>query len=584
MNINKNMFPIFIGITGACIAYYFAMLWTFSGLLGEEYIPVGHDSFYHARRFLDFIAEPQNFYQYDSKIHAPEGSWLTWPWAYTVVIGYLTIFLSSIFDVEPLFLLWRTPTAFLFINAALFICVCKKLNLSNAHLSIAMGCFAFSPLTQGLHGFGVLDHHYIEYAFVLASLFCGLHWLEKLENIRRAVLFAVVLGVAPAFHNSLFILQVPLLVSIFIIWCREGIFFQRSIVIFSISLLLFTLGSVLPSEPFRVGQFSFYTLSWFHLFISICTALLVLYLNYFKYSKRNLFILIFVIAGMSFIIFSQIYQGLRFLDGDIGILKQFGEIQGGVAFVRAFGWRGTAAFYSYLFFLIPLSFIALYYLYVNDKRLKNIYFLSFSLFGILLLWQQFRLHYYGSFALYLPLLIASDILSKKQSNSTKPIVLATLLLFLLAYQPVFSQLFKFYPLGLERNYQATYDIYPHFKQQCSEDPGVVLARPNDGHYIRFHTICSVIANNFLISPQHEEKAKLALHLLSLPLTRIQKEYPWIKYIYVHNDSGYEGKEKDFQNLLQAKKKLPPNISIVFEKKNTLDSGREIILARLYKLN
>ncbi len=584
MSIRKNIIPILIVFTGACIAYYFAMLWTFSGLLEEEYIPVGHDSFYHARRFVDFIANPQNFYQFDSKIHAPEGSWLTWPWAYTVVIGYLTLFLSSLFDVDPLFILWRTPPAFVFVNAVLFICVCKKLNLSNSRLTIAMFCFAFSPLTQGLHGFGVLDHHYIEYTFVLASLCCGLYWFDSLENKRRAILFAMVLGIAPAFHNSLFILQIPLLVSILIIWYREGIASQRSIVFFSISLLLFTLLVVLPSEPFLAGQFSFYTLSWFHLFISICTSLIILYVNYFKYSKRSLFLLICILVCMSLIVFSQIHQGFRFFQGDIGILKQFGEIKGGFSFVRDFGWRSTAAFYSYLFFLIPLSLIAIYYLYINDKRLKNIYFLSFSLFGIFLLWQQFRLHYYGSFALYLPLLLVSDILSKKHSSSSRLILLVTVFLSLLVYQPVFTQLFKLYPLGLERDYQATRDIYPLFKRQCNEDPGVVLALPNDGHYIRFHTSCSVIANNFLISHQHEEKVKLALRLLSLPLTKIQEDYSWIKYVYVHNDSGYEGMEKEFQNLLQSKEKLPSNVSIVFEKKITLVSGREVILARLYKLN
>jgi hypothetical protein len=584
MNFRKNIFPILVGFIGGCIAYYFAMLWTFSGILDGEYIPVGHDSFYHARRFLDFIAEPSSFYQYDTKIHAPEGSWLTWPWAYTVIIGYLTIFLSFLFDIDPVFFLWRTPPAFVFVNAALFICVCKKLELSNSRLLIAMCCFAFSPLTQGLHGFGVLDHHYIEYTFVLASLCCGLHWFDNLENKRRAILLAAILGIAPAFHNSLFILQVPFLLSIFIIWCRAGILVQRSMVFFSISLLLFSLIAVLPSEPFRDGQFSFYTLSWFHLFISICTALLVLYINYFKFSKRNFFLLIFVLVFMGLVVLSQIYQGLRFFEGDIGILKQFGEIQGGVAFIRAFGWRGTVAFYSYLFFLIPLSLVALYYLYVNDKQLKNIYFIVFSLFGIFLLWQQFRLHYYGSFALYLPLLIASDILSKKQPSRTKPIVLTTIFLFLLSYQPVFSQLFKFYPLGLERDYEATHDIYPQFKQLCNVDPGVVLALPSDGHYIRFHTSCSIIANNFLISHQHEEKVRLVLNLLVLPLSKIQESYPWIKYVYVHYDPAYDGKGREHQDLLQVRNKLSTNISIVFEKRATMDNGHDVLLARIYKLN
>jgi hypothetical protein len=38
-----------------------------------EHFPVGNDSFYHARRILDAVRDLSAFYQFDPRIHAPEG-------------------------------------------------------------------------------------------------------------------------------------------------------------------------------------------------------------------------------------------------------------------------------------------------------------------------------------------------------------------------------------------------------------------------------------------------------------------------------------------------------------------------------
>ena len=57
--------------------------------LEAEYLPVSIDSFYHARRILDTAADPASFYQFDAKIHAPEGSLLPWPWGYDYAMGWI---------------------------------------------------------------------------------------------------------------------------------------------------------------------------------------------------------------------------------------------------------------------------------------------------------------------------------------------------------------------------------------------------------------------------------------------------------------------------------------------------------------
>ena len=92
------------------------------------------------------------------------------------------------------------------------------MRLSLPMQALAMLFFIVVPLTQVLHRVGMLDHHYMEHSFVLASLYLGLGWFEDLANRRRAVALAVLLGAAPAFHNGLFILQFPLLLTFACLW------------------------------------------------------------------------------------------------------------------------------------------------------------------------------------------------------------------------------------------------------------------------------------------------------------------------------------------------------------------------------
>ena len=43
----------------------------------------------------------------------------------------------------------------------------------------------------------------------------------------------------------------------------------------------------------------------------------------------------------------------------------------------------------------------------------------------------------------------------------------------------------------------------------------MLATSDDGHYISYHTNCAVLANNFLLTEQHENKVRETRRLLSL---------------------------------------------------------------------
>ena len=80
---------LLIWVVASILAAIFALEMTHATYLDGVWHPVGNDSFYHARRILDAVDSPRGFYQFDDMIHAPEGSWLTWPWAYDWTIAKL---------------------------------------------------------------------------------------------------------------------------------------------------------------------------------------------------------------------------------------------------------------------------------------------------------------------------------------------------------------------------------------------------------------------------------------------------------------------------------------------------------------
>src|ERR1043165_3459207 len=84
----RHRFVISWLLLGSLAAAVCSLIWP-AAHLGNELVPVGNDSFYHARRILDTAQNPSAFYEFDTHIHAPEGSLLTWPWGYDYAMAWL---------------------------------------------------------------------------------------------------------------------------------------------------------------------------------------------------------------------------------------------------------------------------------------------------------------------------------------------------------------------------------------------------------------------------------------------------------------------------------------------------------------
>jgi len=502
--------------------------------LNGESLPMGNDSFYHARRILDTVQDPGSFYQFDSKIHAPEGSLLVWPWGYDyamamIVRGAMAVGISA----EPIEILVWIPVATVLISIALMIIIARQLGLSPALTALAALCLGLSPTTQLLHSVSAIDHHSAEFIFILATLVTGLAWLRQPDNQTRALALAVVLGLAPAVHNGLFIVQLPLLVTLFVMWLQGRNMPARNSLMFGIGLLVTTFAILLPSLPFRMGHFEFYTLSWFHLYIAMCTAVTVTLLSRLKPTRVGIAILLAVSAVLLIPIIAEVAIARSFLAGMPKILQMIGEMMPPLRAAQVYGMAFISNYYSYLIWVVPLTATLCAYKAYRERLQPRLLFWITSLMGLALLVSQIRMHYYGSFALYLPWLILVQEFCERWPQHFKRVVLLTILGMLMVYfPPLRHQLVKPTAIANDMSFREVRPMLETLKELCAKEPGVVLADTDAGHYIRYYTECSTIANNFLLTPQQFEKVDEVMHLFTLTAEQFAKQAPQVKYVLI----------------------------------------------------
>lgn len=521
-----------IWTTGTFVAMLMALNILPASLVDGQYIPTGNDSFYHARRILDAVADLSSFYEYDLRIHVPEGSLLTWPWGYdyliaVVVKGAMALGLGS----DPMKILAYIPVAALTITLALVVLICVGLEFSAWVTLLAVLCTALLPLNQSLNGVGIIDHHYVELIFTLATLWSGMSWLRTPDSRKAAILAGVVMGVAPAMQNGLFVLQLPLIIAAAILWLRNLRMPLQPTVAFGVTLVLTTMLVLLPSQPFREFRFEFYLLSWFHLYIAVCTAIALTLFAWRPLSRRSFFI----VGGFGLLallpLASRVLIGGGFVVGEAEATEIIIEAKSPYALVQIQGLNTVLSYYSLLLFLAPLSMAGCAWYCVKRHPQRDVLlFCVASLVGLLLLLMQYRMHVFGSYALYLPLLL---LLDRASLPARRILVLSGVTVVLVgAYMPVRQQLFSEQIPGNDVHYALTRQFYPVMAEACRNAPGIVLAGSDAGHYIRFHTECSVIGDNFLLTEQHLRKFHELRTLMAMTPEQLLEHPLSIRYVYV----------------------------------------------------
>ena len=586
-----------IWLVFALVTAAVAMLYSSAAFVDGQYIPVGNDSFYHARRIIDAAIGARGFYQFDAMIHVPEGSWLNWPWAYDYLLALsLRAVLWVRPEIQPMRFLAYVPVFWVFVNAGLLTLIARRVRLTAAFTALGLLVFSLSPLTQNLHGLGLIDHHFIELTFVLLTVLFGLRLFDN-QSSRDAAALGAILGTASAFHNGLFILQIPVLAAIFLLWL-QGIAMTRSSLHWLAGTLFgTTLCIVLPSAPFYDMQFEFWTLSWFHLYVALGSATVLTFFAHRACSNTNTWLLAALGIALLLPMFARLMAGAAFLSGELDIIEHISEVQSPVSrLLETGGVKWVTSLYGWLILAAPVILILRVFKLFTEQRPEFVYLSVVMIFGISLMLSQYRLHPFGFWAIIIGGLLAIDDIRRKTSASTLVTSAVTLAVLALALQPPLrNQLFVRAPPGLDRNYAASRSLYPSLAAACAESPGTVLAVADDGHPIRYHTGCSVIVNNFLMTPLHLQKlleVDAYLHMTPQELvdsTDIRYLFVRLSDIFFSGPNGVQATPIDvirthnsplFFELAFAEK-LPDSYRLIDEVR--VDDERDFAFARIFEL-
>lgn len=569
-----------IWLVATAISVFLSMLVIDSAFFDGEYIPMGNDSFYHARRMLDTAVGTRGFYQFDDRIHVPDGSWIPWPWAYDYLMGqaaWLAQWLRP--SVDALGFLSYVPVVWLSVNAALFLAAAGQAGLTLSYRAMAMLAFALAPFVQLMHMVGKVDHHFVEFTLVLLVTWLGLRLFSGHRSRLSAIGLGIALGLAPGFHNGLFILQIPVLLATGILWLRDERLTRGDLNAMSLALVVTTLAIVLPSEPFQHGMFEFGLLSWFHLYVAACSSAVMVFLGWRGCDKKSLLVLGGLCVVLTLPLFGQLVHGAAFLSQDMTILADVIEAQSPYAlYFSEFGPDRTVAHYSWLLLLAP--FLLVYFLWRTFHRNPpgDVFFSVMTVFGLAFLLAQFRFNYFGLFSLIVGSLFVVQRFAEKYRWNGGYVAVGLLAGILIAYQPPLRQhLFAVYALGAAPLYERARPLILNLAERCAQEPGIILANANDGNYLLFHTDCSVVSNNFRLTSNDEKKIAEIAAMMQLPPDALRERHPRVKYLLLRaSDSS------PLTNTLLSDARIPFGFKLLGTV-NLEENGESKVYARAFEV-
>jgi asparagine N-glycosylation enzyme membrane subunit Stt3 len=531
-----------IWIAGSLVAVMMAMTYLPASFVDGHYIPVGDDSFYHARRILDTVENPAAFYEFDQHIHYPEGSWIAWPWGYDYLVARtVRLYMQITGATDPMAVLAYVPVAAVALSILLMLGLARAIRLSLPLAALAVLATALSPLTVALHGVGAVDHHFAEYIFVLGITLAGVQVLREPGRLTRAVALGCVSGFAVAFHNGLFILQLPLIATAGLLWLRGQPLPRKTALAYSVALVFSTLLAVAPSSALWRGEFQFYLLSWFHVWVAVCTAAMVIGFSFVATKRSHGLALALLGVALALPLARHLAMGLEFVTADLEGLQGIDETQSVMAVAMLpHGAARITSQYSSLVWLAPVWLIVAIYQVVKTTDRSMSYFWIAATTGLILLPLQLRFHYFGSFALCLVPLVLLEAVAQRAERTRRLVWIAAPVALALALYPALRGALLTKPaIALSPRYETSRAAYPQLAKACEQHPGVVLASWDDGHYVRYHTKCSVIANNFMLTPQHVGKLKEVRRLMALSPAELLVAAPHVRYVMARLDLIYQ---------------------------------------------
>ena len=500
---------VLLWIVGALIMVIMALMPLQGALLNGEYLPAHADAFYHARRILDVVMTGQPVMQFDSKIHVPEGSWITWPWAYDAGMAWITSWFGPFAsEAEANRVLMHIPVVVGAVFEGIVLLVALQLPLSFALRALLVIGMAALPVVNWSFAVGNIDHHFAETLWTAMTAAAGLWFARRPDKLAPAICLGLVLATANGVHNSLFILQIPVALFFALRWLRgEALPPFRSSLAFAVSLVSGTLIVCIPSQPWQLGFFEFYTLSWFHLYIAAATATFCVLTTRVTRGPRNIAILGAAALLVLVPIVGMLGLAASFMSGQLESLQYIAEVKSPYRLYVESGATFSTTQYSWLLWL---SVPALVYNAVIVWRAREPALQFFALMGVVgltLLQLQFRFHVFGELALVATPLLAIHSAQLRWPHMSRWLALFACIGMLVAFIPTAASWSLKKITAGQPGYREFSGVFPVMREACAKRPGIVLASIDAGHWVRYHTSCSVIADVFLLTPQHVAKDK-----------------------------------------------------------------------------
>lgn len=487
--------------------------------------PLGHDAFYHATRILEIAEDPSSTHSFDQNLHWPEGHWIAWPWAYDYLVGVTAGAFSSD-RIGAARIMAYYPLFWLICSISLVGLIAREV-LRPGLAAICMFAYAAHPLTLTLFSVGSLDHHSAEHFWILLSVYLTGMWLKSPESSRIAVALGVALAAATAFHNILFLLQVPVLAALFVTRLSGYTLpSRRQSMLFGISLCITQLLVLLPSHHFLTFEYEFFLQSWFQLHAAFLTAIGVAALC----SKQKLIMVVLLCVAVLLALptVMQVMFGVNYLQSDLYMFDKLQETQpmyGGSlsAFQISF-------FYTGLLWLLPV-YVGFAFFQIVKRRAKDMTLMIMltALFGFAMMIVQFRFQYFGLFFLVImPMLVVQSLLPKGRD------VLIAGSIIIGAYAWSLSYYLLPPKPGDSVRYNFGLPIIKAAKAQCEKQPGLLLADRNWGNYLLYQTECPIFSNNFILTPKEVNYVKMTSELLQLTPEQLRISAPDVRYVLVND--------------------------------------------------
>jgi hypothetical protein len=528
----------------------------------------------------------------------PEGSWLVWPWGFDTFLTSITRLLGPYAsEAEANRILMNIPPAAVPIAVGLVVIIGRQLALPFLLTALFVLGFSALPLVYNQFAVGNIDHHFAELLWTVGTLSSGI-WFFNTKRLSYAagITLGCALGSALAISNSLFILQIPIAVTLGICWLRGIPLPHRfQVIAFGAALLTTTLLVCLPSEPWQRGLFEFYTLSWFQFYVAACVAVFSILLVLIERNTRNIFILLLSAAVAMLPVIGALHLASEFISGQLDSIRNISEARSPYMSNPELGAFGFTRFTTWLLLLTgPMLLLNIWWIYRRKEPVLQ-FVAIVSAMGLALMQAQYRFSVFGVVPMLLTPVLAVHLLCESRPEWRRIALAASCALFAVSFYPTFENWKMRYALGGSNAYESVRSTFPALKGLCAERPGIVLGDMHTGHWVRYHTQCSVIANVFLLTPQQVAKVAESSRLLAMSPAELVTAKPEVRYVFAHHSFAVTRDEKGVEapnldelrqrmqhverDLLGPVADIPPQFKLRWEVQTT--NGQ--IYARLYEI-